>query len=313
MSLPPEYLRYARRRKGSEHDRYTWAESSARAPGAWPNGTNIALWVMPVLEWFPLNMQGKPFLPHGGLDGSYPDTWGYTHRDYGNRVGIYRIMRVLDRLGIRATAAVNSSVALRYPALIRSIVDRGWEVLAHGRDMAALHHSGLGREEERQLIRASLKDLRDASGQDVRGWLSPANSESWQTPELLVEEGVKYICDWVNDDLPFRFSTAGGSLLALPPSHELTDAYAILENGNSTQEYAEQIVESFRVLYAEAQQGSARILSIVLHPWISGQPHRISAIEKALSTIMNFPGIWSATAGEIVAACDQLWPTDSGH
>ena len=305
MSMPAEYLSYARRRKGSEHDRYAWTPSRTRTPVRWPNGANIALWVMPVIEWFPLNMQVMPFLPHGGLDGAYPDTWGYTHRDYGNRVGIYRIMRVLDRLGIRATAAVNSSVAIRYPSLIGSIVDRGWEVLAHGRDMAALHHSGLNREEEARLIRESLQVLREASGQPVRGWLSPSNSESWRTPELLVEEGVEYVCDWVNDDLPFKLSTAGGNLISLPPSHELTDAYAIYENGNSTQEYAEQIIESFRVLYAEAEAGSARIFSVVLHPWISGQPHRIRAIDQALSVIKEFPGVWPATAAEIAAAYKQ--------
>jgi hypothetical protein len=156
-----------------------------RKPVAWPQQARVALWVVPALEWFPLNMAGVPFKPPGAMQTAYPDLRHYTLRDYGNRVGIFRIMKALEKHGIRPTVAVNASVAVRYPSLINECTQRGWEIMANGLDMDHLHHGGLAVDDEKKLIDTTLDILRKASGQAVRGWLSPAKSESAATLDLL--------------------------------------------------------------------------------------------------------------------------------
>src|SRR5215471_13636600 len=157
MSLPPDYLRYPKRGYGMDHDRYDWSMLSRRAPVAWPNGARVALWIVPSLEWFPLDMAGKPFKPPGAMVNAYPDLRHYTLRDYGNRVGIFRVMTALERFGLKASVALNAAVAHRHPSLLKACVARGWEVIGHGLDMDRLHHEGLAEADERALIARTLE------------------------------------------------------------------------------------------------------------------------------------------------------------
>ena len=141
--LPDAYLEYKHRGYGMDQDRYPWSQLRDRKPVQWPGGARIALWIIPALEWFPLNMKGVPFKPPGAMQTSYPDLRHYSLRDYGNRVGIHRIMDVLDKRQLKASVAVNAAVAQRYPTLLQECTRRGWEVIANGQDMDHLHHSGL--------------------------------------------------------------------------------------------------------------------------------------------------------------------------
>ena len=167
MPVPADYLRYPHRSRGMDHDRYEWSILFRRKPVDWPGGARVALLVVPALEWFPLDMTGKPFRAPGGLERPYPDYRYYTSRDYGNRVGVFRVMEVLDDLGIRASVAMNSAVAERHPFLVREVTRRGWEVVAHGVHMDRLHYGGLAVDQERQQVRESVGTLRRLSGQPV--------------------------------------------------------------------------------------------------------------------------------------------------
>lgn len=302
MTLPEDYLRYPNRRHGMDQDRYEWSILFRRDPVTWPGGAKVALWVCPALEWFPLDMPNKPFRPPGGLERPYPDYRYYTHRDYGNRVGIFRIMKVLDKLGIKASATVNSAVAERYPFLLNEITRRGWEVIANGVDMAHLHYEGMPEAEEAAQIKQALTSLRELSGQPVTGWLSPGKSESHATLDLLAAEGVEYVCDWINDDMPYPLKTARGGLFSMPHSHEIDDRLILLQYHHSEQDFTEQVKDQFDTLYKEADKHGGRILSITLHPWVIGQPYRIKPLEEALSYIMGHDGVWCATGSEILAA-----------
>ena len=302
MALPDEYLRYPHRRRGMDHDRYEWSILFRRPRIEWPGGARVALWVVPSLEWFPLDMPAAPFRPTGGMERPYPDYWNYTHRDYGNRVGVFRIMSVLDSFGLRATAAVNAAVCERYPAVIEAGSARGWEFIAHGLHMGRVHHPGLSREEEATLVGDAVATVRRVTGQPVRGWLSPGNSESLHTLDLLAEQGIEYVCDWVNDDLPYPMRVAGGRLVSMPYAHELSDTTIVWQYHHTAAEFAEQIVDQFDLLYGEALKDGGRVLSLSLHPWIIGQPHRIRALEKALGHVMSRAGVWPATGSEILAA-----------
>ena len=302
MSLPDDYLRYPKRRHGMDHERYEWSILPRRKPVTWPGGARVALWVVPALEFFPLDQPAKPFKAPGGMVTPYPDLRHYTLRDYGNRVGIFRIMKVLDRLGIKASVAINSAVAERYPFLLEQVSQRGWEIIGHGVDMGRLHYGGLAVEEEAAQIRQALGTLREMSGQRVTGWLSPAKSESMNTLDLIAAEGIEYVCDWINDDLPYPLKTKHGQIYSMPHSHEIDDQTIMLQYHHTEDEFVEQVADQFGVLYREAADGGGRVMAITLHPWISGQPQRIKALERALGHIMGHDGVWAASGAEILAA-----------
>lgn len=302
MTLPAEQLQYPMRRYGMDHDLYEWSMLPRRKPIVWPGGARVALWVVPALEWFPLDMRGVPFKPPGAMVTSYPDLRHYTLRDYGNRVGIFRIMQALDRHRIRASVAVNAAVAMRYPALLAECTSRNWEVIANGLDMDHLHHASLPLDTERELINHSLRTLRAASGQPVRGWLSPAKSESAATLDLVQAAGIDYCCDWVNDDMPYPMHTAGGPLVAMPHPIDMDDHTILVQNHHTEDDFRDQLCDQFDLLYRESASQGARVMAISLHPWVIGQPYRIKALEDALEHIMQHPGVWAATGSEILDA-----------
>jgi peptidoglycan/xylan/chitin deacetylase (PgdA/CDA1 family) len=302
MGLPDDYTRYPRRGPGMDHDRYDWSMLPERPKIAWPGGARVALWLVPVLEWFPMDMPAKPFLAPGGLARPYPDYWNFSHREYGNRVGVWRLFKVLDGLGLKASVAINSALAERYPVLLDETTRRGWEVIAGGVHMGKLHYGGLDREEEAAQVRECVSTLRRLSGQPVTGWLSPAKSESHATPDLVAAEGIEYLCDWINDDLPFPFKTEAGTLHSMPHSHELSDRLILQQNRHTSEEFAQQIRDQFDWLYAEAETGGGRIMAVTLHPWLSGQAHRVKPLRAALAHITAHDGVWSATGAEILEA-----------
>ena len=202
MSMSDRYLEYENRRYGMDHDRYEWSMLKDRDPTKWPGDARVALLIVPALEFFPMDMTNKPFAPPGAMSFAYPDLRHYTLRDYGNRVGIYRLMDVLRRRGLKATVALNAAVAQRYPTLVEALGKQDCEFIGHGLDMSRLHHSELKAGEEESLVVQSLDLLAKALGQKPRGWLSPAKSQSWSTPDLLRKHGIEYCCDWDNDEMP---------------------------------------------------------------------------------------------------------------
>jgi peptidoglycan/xylan/chitin deacetylase (PgdA/CDA1 family) len=264
----------------------------------WPNGARIALWVTTALQWFPLDQQGKPFKPLGSLQTAYPDLRHYTLRDYGNRVGVFRIMKALDKHGVKASAPVNAAVAARYPTLVQDCVARGWEIIGHGLDMDHLHYEGMT--DEATLIRKSLEALHKHS--KVRGWLSPAKSESKSTVDLLAAEGIDYVCDWVNDDMPYEMKAGGRTLHAMPHNDDIADATVLIGMHHDEDELRDQLIDHFDVLYAESASEGGRIMPIPLHSWCIGQPYRIGTLETVLAHIMGHKGVWPATGGEILDA-----------
>ncbi len=302
MALPPEHLEYAHRGYGMDQSWYEWSMLPARPAVKWPNGAKIALWVSTAIEFFPLNAPAEPFRAPGSISTPYPDLRHYTLRDYGNRVGIFRIMKVLEKFGITPSVAINSAVAERYPRLIEEVVKRNWEVIAGGVDMGHLHHGGLDEAIESAWIEECLATLRSATGQPVKGWLSPARSQSMRTMDLVAAQGVDYICDWVNDEMPYPITTQNGGLTAMPHSHEINDVTIVLQYKRSEEEFTQHVIDQFEVLYAEAGADNGRIMALTIHPWIIGQPHRIKALENALTHIMGKGGVWAATGTEILDA-----------
>jgi len=305
MSGPgiPNYLDYKWRRRGLDHDRFPHRNLPQARPTVWPGKARVALWVAVHVGHFPMDMPRTPFVAPGGVDRPYPSYWDYTQRDYGNRIGIYRLMRALDARGLRATALLSSAVATRYPALVREIAASRWEVAAAGVDMGKLHHGGLAEAEERALVEAAASTLRGAFATPIRGWHSPAHSESMRTLDLVAGAGLDWVADWINDDMPYQVTTSAGALTAMPLAWDLSDQRLLFQQHMDTAEFVEQVLRAFATLYAEAARtGSGRILTLTITPWLMGQPHRIRALGGLLDRILDHAGVWPATAAEIVDA-----------
>jgi allantoinase len=304
--MTTDRLIYPHRQRGLDHGWFANEPTLKRSKISWPNGARIALWITVPLEFFPLDAAAQPFRPLGALPLGYPDLWNYSNRDYGLRIGIYRLMRVLDELGLRATAAINSIIADNYPQIIDEVARRQWEFMANGVDMGRVHHNELPIDNERQLIQSARDVLEKASGYQVRGWHSPGRSQSRNTLTLLAEEGFSYVTDWANDDMPYAVTTSAGQLLAMPLAYELSDRYLLAQHNLTVEDYVDQALRALTQLDSEARQnGGGRILSLSITPWILGYPHRISALRRLLARILEAGSIWPATGLEIASICSS--------
>lgn len=299
MPLDESLLKYPMRRYGMDHDRYEWSMLAGRKGVSWPGGKLLALWVNTSLQFYPLNPARKPLAVPGNMTTVYPDLRHFSLREYGNRVGIFRMLKAFDRYGVDATFAVNAELAERNPGLISEIRARESEIIAYSWSMDSAHAAGIDERTEADVVRRSIDKLRKF-GAPVRGWLSPGRFESERTPDLIRAEGIDYFCDWVNDDMPYRFHTAAGDLWAMPLSAELEDRTALVDNFHSEASWAEQVIDAADMLIDEARSQGGRILSLSLHPWLVGQPHRIKYVESILEDLMSRPEVFSASASEIL-------------
>ncbi|MGL5837922.1 MAG: polysaccharide deacetylase family protein [Sphingorhabdus sp.] len=296
MTLDPTYLQYSNRRHGYDHDLFEWTAIHDRKPVVWPGGKSVAIWLCVSLEWFPITPNDTPFRAPGHMQTAYPDYRHYTARDYGNRVGVYRLLDAFAKVGTKASFATNSAIAERYPALIADIVHDGHEIIAHSTDMNGTIATGIAVEEERRLIGSSLDTFESITGKRPQGWLSIARSQSWNTPDLLKKAGVRYCCDWVNDELPWRFKNG---LINLPLNHELSDRQIITVQQQSADSYAQSMRDAFDWLAGEA---TGRILPMHLTPYIMALPYRIDALEDLLVDLAGRQQAWVATGADIVDA-----------
>lgn len=280
MSLDPAYLEYPRRRHGYDHDLYDWSAIHTRPDFRWPGGVHVAAWIVISLEWFPIEPNDVPFRAPGHMQTPYPDYRHYTARDYGNRVGIWRMLDALKAHGLPASIAMNSAIASRYPALLDRILADGHEIIAHGRTMNDSIASGMAPGAEAAIIQGSLAELA-AAGVRPTGWLSIARSQSWDTATLLQQAGLTYCCDWVNDELPWAFRNG---LINLPLNHELSDRQVVMVQQQSADSYAQQIGDAADWLLGE---GAPRLLPIHVTPYIMGLPYRIAAFEVLLAGLVE--------------------------
>lgn len=300
MTLDAAYLSYPKRRPGMDHDLYPWSNMFARPPVRWANGNGVAVWIVVSLEWFPIIPQDKPFRAPGHMQTVYPDYRHYTSREYGTRVGMYRLLDAFSKVGAKVSVATNAAIAERYPALIADIVGAGHEIVAHSTDMNGTIASGVDEETERAIIKHSLDTLERVAGKRPLGWHSIARSQSWNTPRLLADAGVRYMCDWVNDEMPYEVETAAGPIANIPLNHELGDRQILTMQQQSVDSYAEQIRDACQWLEDEATGYGGRMLPLAVTPYIMGLPYRIAAFEALLAWLAARPSCGFATGGMIL-------------
>lgn len=281
-----------------DHGHYRFSPIAGRPPIAWPGDAQVAFWVLLAIEHWEL----QP--PNGthrdprfvGEYGSFdPDYRTWSQREYGNRVGIFRVFESLDRHGIRATVALNASAAGRYPFLVEECRRRGYEFVGHGSHATRMITGALSAAEERTEIAAALDAVERAAGIRPRGWHGQDYGESARTPALLAEAGLDYVADWPNDDQPYPMRV-GKPLVSLPTQPEWDDVQLLWLRRLPMPRYPGIVRAAFERLREEG----GRTFCLSLHPWLIGMAHRIAYLDAALDAIARSDGVWQATGGEIV-------------
>lgn len=286
------------RRPGMDHGLYPYRAAPDAPRIVWPGGARIAFTVTVMLE-------ARQIVPPEGADrdprivsplGNFsPDWLTWSQHEYGNRVGIFRVLDVLDRFGVVPNVALGAAAAERYPELVDECARRGACFLAHGIWATGRITSRMSLAEERAHIAASRDAVARATGRPPQGWCGQDHNESPDTPALLAEAGFRYTTDWSNDDRPYLLN---GALLSLPAHSEWNDLECMWLRRSSPRAWADGIAEGFAVLHGE---GGA-VFHLVLHPWIAGQAHRIRYLSDALSRVAGLPAVWRASLDEIAAA-----------
>ena len=267
-----------------------------RPPLKLPNNARVVVWpVINVEEWDINEPMARTVLPTPQGVATLPDIPNFGWFDYGLRVGFWRFKQVLDKYGIRATVSLNASVCLSYPTLVEECMKSGWEMLAHGFIQRVINREP----DERAVIRRSIDTIAEATGTAPRGWMGPGLAETFDTPDVLAEEGVEYIADWCNDDQPYEMIVKSGRMVALPYTVELNDIPIYLIQNHRSPELFERAKDHFDTLYREGAD-SARVMCISTHPYITGAAHRIKYYDAIFEYISRFEGVVFMTGSEIL-------------
>lgn len=278
------------------HGRYDYHPLPDRPRYAWPGGARLAVYIGLNLEHFAFGEGLGAELAPGGPQ---PDILNYAWRDYGNRVGAWRLIQLLDALAMPATVLLNSAMYDYAPALIAAHRDRGDEITGHGRTNSE-RQSALPEAEERRLIAESTAAIARHEGAPPRGWLSPWIAESHATPDLLAEAGYRYSLNWCADDQPIWKRTAHGPLLAVPYPQEVNDIPSIAVRRDGAAQFAEMIIDDFEERLEQTEDGLPQVMGIALHPYLVGQPYRLRQLRRALAHVVaRRDAVWITTAGAI--------------
>lgn len=281
------------------HGRYDYSPITARRDWSWPGGRRLAVYLGVNLEHFAFGEGLGAELAPGGPQ---PDVLNYAWRDYGNRVGAWRLIETLDRLDLPATVLANSAMYAYAPALMAAHRARGDEVAGHGRTNSE-RQSVWDEAGERRLIAESSEAIAAAEGAPPEGWLSPWIAESRVTPDLLAEAGYRYTLNWCMDDQPVWMRTRAGRLLSIPYPQEVNDIPAIVARKDGADAFADMIVDNFREM-AEQAQAQPLVMGIALHPYIVGQPYRLRRLRAALAEIAAArETVWICRARDIARLC----------
>jgi allantoinase len=261
-----------------------------------PGRARLVVWVIVnVEEWDPEEPMPRTVLtpPAGGAP--MPDIPNWAWHEYGNRVGFWRMLEAIDEQQIRAVLAINGSAISRYEPIARAALERGWEFIGHGFTQKSMQKVA----DEREDIRKTTAAIREFAGKSPRGWLGPGLTETWETPDLLAEEGFDYVCDWVLDDEPVLLRTRTRQIVNIPYTQECNDVAMMLIQHHKANEYFDRAIDQFEQLYHDAAR-SVRFMALVAHPYIMGAPHRLKYFRNALTHIRRRSDVVFWTGEEIL-------------
>jgi peptidoglycan/xylan/chitin deacetylase (PgdA/CDA1 family) len=232
--------------------------------------------------------------PAGGSP--VPDIPNWAWHEYGNRVGFWRLLKMFDDFDVPGVLAINGSAIESYKPIAQSALDRKWEFIGHGFTQKNMQKV----DDEALDIRKTTEAIKAFTGKAPRGWLGPGLTETWNTPDILQEQGYDYVCDWVLDDQPVALKTrSGGEIVNVPYTQECNDVAMMLIQHHKASEYRDRALDQFEQLYEDAADG-ARVMAIVVHPYIMGAPHRAKYFRQVLEGIRHRPGVVFCTGEQIL-------------
>ena len=276
---------------------YHYSPLISRPKITWPDNARVAFWVAPNIEFYELAPPANPV--RTPWPRPIPDVLNYAHRDYGNRVGHWRMMEVMDAYSVRGSVSLSLAVCEHHPEIIEACLERDWELFSHG-IYNSRYTYGMSEAQEREMIEDCIESVKRHTGQDLAGWLSPALTNTPRTLDLLAEFGIHYTCDLFHDDQPQPVKVKSGRLISVPYSLEMNDFVVFKRYGATPRAYAEILKRQFDQLYLEGEH-NAQVMCIPLHPFLIGQPHRIGPFAEALEYITSHDDVWVTTAREIAA------------
>ena len=258
-----------------------------RPPLRLPGGARLVFWTIVNLEvWDISRPMPRTVLPPPTGQALLPDVPNWSWHEYGMRVGVWRFFRLFERLGIRPTLSINARVCEDYPRVAEQAKRQNWEFMGHAYDQIPVHKL----DDQRATIERTLGIIERFTGTRPAGWLGPGLTQTFETPDLLAAAGVRYIGDWVLDDEPVGIRTAAGPLVTLPYTVELNDIPMMLTQHHESEYLLRRTIDQFDRLYEEGRE-RAKILSLAIHPYISGQPHRIKYLEAIYDYARRFEGV----------------------
>ena len=266
-----------------------------RPPIRWPNNARVAFWVAPNVEYYeflPPFSEGQnpwPRTPH-------PDVQQFSYRDYGNRIGFWRMLEVCDKYNVKCGVSLNVAVLEHHPEIAEAMIQRNWDYMTHG-VYNTRHLTHYTEEQEREFYRDNIETLKRLTGKQLKGMLSPARFGSPRTPELMADAGLIYFADLVHDDQPVPIKVKSGKLISVPYTMELNDSRLFYHHSEG--DYFLQVCkDQFDQLYEEGAE-SGRVMCISLHPFMIGQPHKIKYLDAIFDYVLSHDGVWQATGDEI--------------
>ena len=279
----------------SDPDRFAYAPITRRPQLRWPDNARVAVWVCPNIEHYEFQPGAVrvrdpwPRVPH-------PDVLGYGSKDYGNRVGLWRMFEVMDHFGLRCTVSFNLGNFEHYPEIFEACEHRRWDYMCHG-IYNTQYLWDMAEAEEHDFVADCVATFRRLTGRQLAGWFSPAASHTLNTPDLVAAAGIKYYCDFYHDDQPFPVRVRTGRLISIPYQMDLNDSVLYAGAGEG-EEFLRMARDMFDTLYAEGSE-QGRVMCLAVHPYIMGRPHRASYLAQALAYICRHSGVWLATGEEI--------------
>lgn len=285
---------------------YAWSPLIKRQPLRWPGGKKLAVVITMNCEYWDLTKDssepyyagGPPMLPDS-LPGNVADYPNFTWREYGQRVGVWRMFRLFEEMGVPFSVTINAKTALERPEIVEYANARGWEIVAHNYEQGELltRHS-FDIDKERAVIDATLAVYERVVGRKAKGWLSSSLRSTPNTPDILAERGLQFFCDYMNDEQPYLIHTPSGPIVNVPYTIEVNDFTFFHRRAMSTWDAARMLKDQFDELYREGAE-SGRIMSVGLHPHVSGHPHRMPCFREFLSHAKQHPDVWWTTREEI--------------
>jgi allantoinase len=273
-----------------ENELYTYSPITERPAVEWPEGKRLAFYVGLNIEHFLID---RPATSASTVTaGLVPDPMNHGWRDYGTRVGIWRMMELFDSCGLRASAIINSAVCEQYPQIIRAGVERDWAWIAHGQTNSIMQ-AGMNEDDEAAFLDQMLAVLDGALPTRPQGWLGPALTETFATPRLLRERGFSYLLDWCADDRPFPLTVPG--MISVPYSMDVNDIAVFVGQATTGSQYEEMVMDHFEVLLEEG----GGVLALPVHPFVVGQPFRFKYLSRVIKAITSHPDVWVTTSTDI--------------